>query len=136
LSSTTIADSAAVQLASGDFVEFDLYVTFRTVGASGTFVVSGSVTSSISGTETETGVSVGSTSLDTTTAETLKVTSLASAQSSGNVIALQEYEVDLERAGGAGTIVYAEEAINNSSNAGSSPMSGVTNAAFIRVSVP
>ena len=129
-----IATSGALALAATNYVEFDLLITFRTVGSSGTYVVSGTLEVNPGGTVATIPVSVAVATLDTTLSTTvIKVTTTASAADVGNVIALQEYEIDLIRTGGIGLIAYAQEAINNSGGTGTSAFN---TAAFIRVLVP
>lgn len=138
----TIADSTALALQAADYVLIDLYLTVRTITATGTIVASGFMTYTIAGTVTDTSLTDVSATLDSTIAEPLVIKSLASATSSGNQIRLDEFRVDLNRPGGLNTMVYAAESINNSVGAGSSPMSGFNSlvpagaASFIRVLVP
>lgn len=132
----TLADSTALQLAANDVVEFNLDITVRTIGATGTIIATGTMAYTISGTWTSSGITDVSATLDTTIAEPLVIKSLASAVSAGNQIRLDEFTVNLARAGGLNTLVYSAEAINNSIGAGSSPISGFNSAAFIRVQVP
>lgn len=125
IGSTTLADSAAVQLAANDVVIIDITLTIRTIGASGTFIADGTVEVSVGGTFTTTPFTIVSTAIDTTATQALTIKSLASAANAGNQIRLDEYEITLDRAGLATEValVQAYEAINNS--AGSA-------AAFIR----
>lgn len=139
-SHTVIGDSGAVALAATQYVEFDISLTIRTIGASGTYVGSGTITTNPGGTVSVIPVSIASATLDTTVAELIRVTVTASAASTGNVCALQEFSVLQYRTGSTTTdfVAFADEAINNSAGAGSSPMSGANTgtAAFIRCMMP
>lgn len=129
----TLADSAALQLAANDVVTFDLFLTVRTVGATGTVIATGTLQYSISGTFTTKGVTLASTTLDTTVANTLAVKSLASAASTGNQVRLDEFLVEDNRAGGILPAVRSAEAVDNSLGVGTSEFSA---AAFIRCNIP
>jgi hypothetical protein len=110
----TLADSTALQLAAGDVVICDLNITVRSITASGTIVADGFLSYSVSGTFTDTGITVASTTLDSTVAETLVIKSLASATSTGNQIRLDEFRVSLAGASGPqATVAVAQEAVNN-----------------------
>ncbi len=132
IGSTTLVDSGAVALAAGQYVIWDITLTFRTVGASGTFIATGYVESNPATTVTITPVTVASTAVDTTATQAVIVTTTASAQSTGNIAALQELEETLDRAGGPNMFAYAQEAKDNSGSTGTGPSSSM----YIRVMVP
>jgi hypothetical protein len=136
IGSTLLADCGASALAAGNFASFDIFMTIRSVGTGGKLVADVVTTVNPAGTPTETPATVAATTIDTTVTEAVTVTATVSATSAGNVIALQEFEIDLQRAGGSSTILYSAEAINNSAGAGSNPVSGFNTAAFIRCYVP
>lgn len=136
INSQAIADSGAIALAAAEYYEVDLYLLVRSIGATGKIVVDGFYGQIVATTGSAGALNLASTTLDTTAAATLTVKSLASAASTGNVIALQQYEVDIQRAGGNNIMAYAAETVDNSANAGSTPMSDFTNAAFIRAWMP
>lgn len=131
IGSTTLQDTTALALDPNDWVAGDLTLTIRTIGASGTFIATGYMTTVVATVVTVTNVTVASTTLDTTAAATIAVKSLASATSAGNQIRLDEFSVDLMRDAGLVPLVHADEAIDNSGGTGTS----VGNAALIRVLV-
>ncbi len=132
---TVLLDSGARALAATQFVSFDISVTIRTAGASGTYIATGSGITNPGGTNTLLSSSVASTAVDTTVGQLIRVTTTANFASTGNVDALQEFSVSLQRTDGE-EIVYAKESIDNSAGAGSSPVSAFNSAAFIRVVCP
>lgn len=111
---TTLLDTTALQLAANDVVEFSLDLTIRTLGSSGTFVASGTLKYTISGTSTIKAVTIASTTIDTTVAETIAVKVTPSVANAGNQVRLDELTVIDSRAGGFAPVVQADEAINNS----------------------
>lgn len=115
INSTTLADSTALALDPNDWVMIDMELTIRTIGATGTFVADGELTTVVAGTPTTVDIIVASTTLDTTAAAVITIKSLASATSTGNQIRLDEFNVQLERAGGINALFTADEAIDNSS---------------------
>lgn len=127
VNSTTLADSTALQLAAGDVVIFDVYMTIRTVGASGTFIASGFTITSVAGTFTTTPFTIASTTLDTTAIATFAIKSLASATSAGNQIRLDEYQILLDRSGLSYQIplVQAAEAVDNSAGSATAFLRGI-----------
>ena len=133
IGATTLADCGASALAAGNFAEFDITMTVRTVGSGGTFVADVITTVNPGGTETATTSTVASTTINTTVTEAVTVTSTASAASTGNIIALQEFQISLARNGGLNVIGNSAEAVNNSGGTGTS---GFNTAAFIRVQIP
>lgn len=132
INSTTLADSTALQLAAADVVIIELALTVRTIGSSGTIIADGFLSASVSGTYTTNGVTLASTTLDTTAAATIAIKSLASAANAGNQIRLDEYRIEVLRNTGVNVLVYAAETKDNSGSTGTS----VNNAMFIRAQVP
>jgi hypothetical protein len=131
--STTLADTGAVAMTAADFGSFDIWMTIRAIGASGKFVADVVTVTTISATATELTTTVASTTIDTTVTEAITVKATQSANSAGNVCALQEFEIDLQRPGGQNMIVVSQEAADNS---GSTGTSGFNTAMFIRCMVP
>jgi hypothetical protein len=125
----TLADSTALALVAADYVLFDIFLTVRTITSSGTIIADGYLSYTIAGTVTDTDVTLASTTLDSTVAETIVIKALASAAATGNQIRLDEFEINLDRVGGYSVIVQSAEAINNSGGTGTS---GFNSAAFIR----
>jgi hypothetical protein len=132
----TIADSTALALQANDYVIIDAVIEVRTITASGTVIADGTITYTIAASVTNTSFTVASTTLDSTVVEAVVIKSLASATSLSNQVRLDELSIDLFRTTGVQAIVIADEAINNSSGTGSSPVSGFNSAAFIRCMVP
>lgn len=128
IGSVLIASSGAVNLAANSVVEWALFLTVRTIGATGTIVASGYLMAGVPGTGTPVGVVLSSTTLDTTVAETIKVTSTASAASTSNIIQLDEDTITNTRDTGASGIVVADETKDNSGGTGTS----LNNAMFIK----
>lgn len=131
LGSTAVADSGAVALAANEYAQFDATITVRSIGATGSLIASGVVGSNPAGVQGVQNINLAATAFDTTAAIAVTVKSTASAQSTGNVIALQEFSVELLRANGDDVVVYADEAIDNSLGG-----EEFGDAAFIRVAVP
>ena len=117
IGATTLADSTALSLVASDVVIIDITMTIRTITASGTFIADGVVTYSISGTFTEVPFTVASTTIDTTVTEAVVIKSLASASSSGNQIRLDEFVIELDRAGlpTEYPVMQAADTLNNTS---------------------
>ena len=84
LGSTTIVATAAVDVADNDIGVLDVFVLFRTVGASGTMVAMGFVSLGVPGTATARPVSLASTDVDTTAAIVAAVSAAWSVASAGN----------------------------------------------------
>lgn len=92
--STVLAATAAVDVADNDIAVIDIYVVFRTVGASGTMVAFGFVSLGVAGTATARPVSLASTSVDTTAAIALTVTATWSVADAGNSCRLDGLHVE------------------------------------------
>ncbi len=130
---TTLADATALSLVAADIVLTELTLTIRTIGASGTFVGDGVITSSVAGSFTVTPLTIASTAIDTTVTQLLTVKAKASAAAAGNQIRLDEFAVSIGRGGFGSPLVFAYESVNNSGGSGTS---GFNNAAFIRTMAP
>lgn len=128
IGSTTLQDTGALALDPNDWVAGDMTLTIRTIGSSGTFIATGYLTTVVATVVTTTTVTIASTTLDTTAAATITVKSLASAISTGNIIRLDEFSIDLFRDYGIFSLVMAKEAVDNSAGG-----EAINDAAFIRV---
>lgn len=135
LNAAALADSTALALDPNDWVMGEILVTIRTIGASGTFIADGYLTTVVATTVTTTSFTVASTAIDTTAAATITVKSLASATSTGNIIRLDEFRVELNRSGGMHTLFIADETKDNSSGSARTEYVGdaIASAQFIRV---
>lgn len=133
IGSTVLADSGAIALAAGEYVQWDLEVTIRTAGSSGTLVASGTLTHNATATVVTIPISVASTTVNTTTTQAVTVTTTASAASTGNVDALQELEINATISGTPAVVAISDEAIDNSGGTGTSDFGS---AAFIRCTIP
>jgi len=126
----------ATNIAANSVVTFDIQATIQTAGASGAVSMEGYLGSGVIGTGTEKVQSVNTnTSLNTAAAVTCKVTQTWNNASTSDTITLDEFEVTIIKAAGFNGLLIAQEAINNTSGAGSSPISGFNSAAFIRCTV-
>ena len=135
IGATALADSTALALDPNDWVMFEIALTIRTIGASGTFIADGYMTTVVATVITTTSFTVVSTAVDTTATQAITIKSDASAASAGNIIRLDEFLVELNRAGGLHTLFRAEEAINNSAGSGEYVAKSIADAEFIRASV-
>ena len=73
IGTTTIASRAAVDPANNDIFTFDITVTIRTAGASGTMVAAGTMAVGAGGTANPIAVLLASTAIDTTAAKDVAV---------------------------------------------------------------
>lgn len=136
IGSTTIESSGAQNLAANATFSFNMDLTVRSVGTSGVLVGSGTMVVGLPGpnntsADTVLNQSNANVSLDTTANQTISVQVTQSTASTGNIMALNEYQISLERAGGFRPIVQAAEACDNSSGNGTAN----NNATFFRVLV-
>lgn len=129
--STALANSGALALAAGEYSIIDLDWTIRTIGASGTYIVNGELKSNPGATPADVPFTVASAAIDTTAAIAVTVKATQSAQSAGNQIRLDEFTIEIVRAGGLNTVVKADEAADNSGSTGTS----INSSMFIRVLV-
>lgn len=114
IGSTILADSTALNLAANAVVEYDVQLTIRTVGNSGTYVVQGTIGGGVPGTAFPTYQFTDSAAINTNAANTITITDTQSAASTGNTTKLSQNRISLTRSGGFTTIATSMEAINNS----------------------
>lgn len=114
IGTTVIATSGALNLAANSVVEWDLYITVRTIGASGTIVAEGTIGGGVPGTATAKEVVLTSTAIDTTAAQTITVTDTQSANSAGNSTKLSQLLIENNRNTGIAGLVTAKDTLNNS----------------------
>jgi hypothetical protein len=115
--STSIATTGAVDVANNDIFRYDIRVIFRTVGASGTMVVEGTVALGAAATVTDKNVFKASTAVDTTAAIVLSVKATWSVANAGNSVRQDVATVEKSQATGAagdGMLARAEEDLDNS----------------------
>lgn len=99
IGSTVIIATAAVDVADNDVGRIDATLIIRTIGASGTFVASGTQALGVPGTVTAKPFQLGSTAIDTTVANTLTVTAQWSASHADNDAILRTLVVEKISAG-------------------------------------
>lgn len=133
LGSTAIGDSGAVSVIAADVLILDIFLTIRTIGASGTYIGTAFLSSSASGTFTDKGYTLASTAIDTTAAQTITVKGTASAAHANNQTRLDEMTVEQNKSGGMNVLCYAQEACDNSAGTGTS---GFNTAKIVRCLVP
>lgn len=104
----------ALDVANNDIATFDITLTVRTIGASGTFVAEGFSSIGPPASATVKAFNLLSTALDTTAAEVIKATATWSTNNAGNSCLLKEMVVDLDRT--LSPVAVAKEAIDNSAN--------------------
>lgn len=114
IGATVIAATAAVNATTGDIVEFDLTLVFRTIGASGTFVAAGFVANGVIGTATALPLNLASTAIDTTAAKTIKASATWSATTATCTVALQTFNISMSRVNPTSVLASAAEAVDNS----------------------
>jgi hypothetical protein len=95
IGSTVIFATAATDVADADACVFDVLLTVRTVGASGTLVATGTFSIGVPGTATTRSISLVSTAIDTTAAASITVTCTWSVASTSNIAYLQQLAADL-----------------------------------------
>jgi hypothetical protein len=127
---STSLDFGALALATGNVANFDLNVTLTVGGsASGSFTGVGTYWYGDPTNPTEVAWTLGSTTVDTTGAVSVTVTTKANVANVANKVQLAEFSVSLVRPGAFDPIVVSKEAINNSAGTGTS---GFNRAAFVR----
>lgn len=99
IGTTVLLATAALDVANGDSAIFELNLTIRTIGATGTFDGSGFYTQGTPGTATVKEDIIDSTTIDTTAAETITVYETWSVADPGNQAILREFVVELLQAG-------------------------------------
>ena len=96
-SAVDLATTGAVDVANNDVAIIDIEVTIRTIGVSGTMVAMGHIGLGASGTVTMKGVYLGSTTIDTTQAQTIGIQGTWSALSAGDSARCDILSVELIR---------------------------------------
>lgn len=94
IGSTVIATTGAVDVANGDVATFDVTLTVRAIGASGSIVAQGTISLGTPGTVTAKPFTLGATALDTTVDEVITITATWSVANAGDVVALQSLMVE------------------------------------------
>lgn len=94
IGATTIIATAAVNGSANDVALFDVYLQIRTIGATGTFVASGTYSFGTPGTATAFPFLLASTAIDTTATQTITVNGTNSVSNAGNQYRLDELQVD------------------------------------------
>ena len=107
LGATELATTGAVDVANNDIWDIDLTIVIRTIGASGTYVVTGSVSLGAAGTVTKKAVYVASTAIDTTAAITLAVKGTWSVASASNSCRQDVFTVEHVKGGTSAPTVPA-----------------------------
>lgn len=115
IGATAICATATLDVADNDIASFDIVLTVRTIGASGTFVAAGTTTIGPPTSATTKAFNLLSTALDTTVTEAITVKATWSVADVGNSVLLKELVIDLDR--GLTPLVVAKEAVDNSANA-------------------
>lgn len=95
IGTTTVAVTAAVDVADGDIGYFDAWITIRTAGASGTLVATGVQGLGVPGTVTAKPFLLGSTAVDTTATQLISVTADWSAAHADDEVLLDVLNVFL-----------------------------------------
>lgn len=118
IAGTLLASSGALDVANSDICVFDVLLTVRTIGATGTFVASGLMTIGVPGTATVKTFAVASTTIDTTATQQIAVSGQWSTTSGSNSCRLDQLLITKDSfygGGSGGEIVgFADEAVNNS----------------------
>lgn len=112
IGTTTIIATTAVDVADNDVGYIDLLLTVLTVGATGTFAVSGSWSVGVPGTATAKPFYLIPTAIDTTAAQTVTPYVTFSASDAGNAAVLEQLVAEVERV--EELFAVAEEAVDNS----------------------
>lgn len=113
IGTTVIADSTALNLPAGNVIEWDLYVTIRTIGAGGTYVVEGTIGGGAAGTAFGKDVFLDSTAIDTTVVQTITVTDTQSAASAGDQAKQSQLLIENKRNTGIASRFTAKDTLNN-----------------------
>lgn len=115
-----VATTGAVDVANNDIFLIDATIVVRTIGASGTYTATGTVSLGASGTVTAKAFFLASTAIDTTAAQTLAVKATWSVASASNSVRMDVFlveEISAQTTAGAGSgggspVGRAEEANN------------------------
>lgn len=114
IGSTIIVASGALDVANDDMVYFEATLVVRTIGASGTFVATGTVTIGTAGTATVKSFYVASTTIDTTATQAITVTATWSVANSGNSVRLDILNVERSAVTPEQLLAVVMEAVDNS----------------------
>lgn len=117
IGSTILYATAAVDVADGDIGWFDIEITVRTIGGSGTIVAQGTAALGVPGTVTSKPGFLASTAIDTTATQAVTVTGTWSVASASNSCKLQDLTVDKTLSTSdvvQQTFAIAAEAVDNS----------------------
>lgn len=114
IGSTVLAATGAVNPTVNDTEVFDITLTIRTIGASGTFVATGSMNFGTPGTSTAKSINVASTTIDTTATQLISATATWSVANVGNSIRNDTFTVESDR--GISVLGNALESVDNSGN--------------------
>lgn len=114
---TAICATGALDVANNDIAVFDVELTVRTIGTTGTIVGSGFVTIGVPGTATTKTFALASTTINTTVTQQIAVSATWSVASAGNSVRLDNLTIEsgnVNSVGGGETIALAAEAVDNS----------------------
>jgi len=112
IGTTTIIATTAVDVADNDVGFIDILLTVLTVGATGTFAVSGSWSVGVPGTATAKPFYLVPTVIDTTAAQTITPYVTFSVADAGNAAVLEQLTAEVGRV--EEVFAYAEESVDNS----------------------
>lgn len=112
----TIAASAAVNVAVGDYAEFDVLITVNAIGnaATGQIAAMGSAFLGTIGTTAPRPLAMDPTLIDTTIANTIVMSATWSAANAANIVVQEEMVVDLTRYNALNAFAVALETVDNS----------------------
>lgn len=99
IGSTQLATTGALDVANNDIFLVRITLVVRTIGASGTFVATGTASIGASGTATQKIIYVGSTAIDTTVANDITVKATWSVADVGNSVRMDVFTVEQVKAG-------------------------------------
>lgn len=114
LAGTAICTTGAIDVANGDVGYIEADIVIRTIGASGTFVASGSQALGVPGTVTAKPFLLGSTAIDTTAAKVIGVGADWSSTNAGNSARLDVLDIELVRLNEGKHIAVALADVDNS----------------------
>lgn len=115
IGATVLAATAVLDVANSDIFVVDVTLVIRTNGASGTLIAEGFANIGPPASATVKSVSLGSTAIDTTTAQVVDVKATWSVADPGNSVRLDALSIDMENRP-LTSLVEALEAVDNSSN--------------------
>jgi len=136
IGATVLCDSGPLPLTAGDYVMMDLSLTVQAIGATGSFVASGSLQYSVQGNVTVKSITVPATAIDTTAAETVAIKSTASVANANNQVQLAEYTIGISHVSSVVPLLRAFETYDNTLGVGTSMFPGIAGCALVRCIVP